>query len=304
MHKGKAKKDREELENIQRELERKMVIGGTIPLGMVEQRKEEIDRLFLKRNAILEKRSEAFTLKAKTKWFYEGERSYKYFLNLLRRRGALTEINALKTDTGTTTDEGLIKKKITEFYKNLYENEMQPVIESKFFEQAKQIDDTVARKIIMPLGKEEVHQVLKLCKDSAPGADGIPYSYYKQFWNFFGDTLIQAWKEGLEQGTLPPSHTNSLLRLLPKEGKDLTNIGNWRPIILSNCDHKLITKCYAIRLTEALRNILHPSQIAYLPVKQIQDNLRVINLVNKHSQKANIIVLDAKRHLIQSIMNI
>jgi len=137
--------------------------------------------------------------------------------------------------------------------------------------------------------------MLKTCKDSAPGPDGIPYSYYKCFWKFFGETLTQAWNEGLENNILPPSHNNSLLKLLPKEGKDLTKLTNWRPITLSNCDHKIITKCYAKRLTKALSNVLHPNQAAYLPGKQIQDNLRTINIVNKNTPNSIIMALDARK---------
>jgi hypothetical protein len=40
---------------------------------------------------------------------------------------------------------------------------------------------------------------------------------------------------------------------------------------------------------------LHPNQTAYLPGKQIQDNLRVINIVNEKSPNALIISLDARK---------
>ncbi len=46
--KAKNKKDREELDQIQREIELKMVRRGTIPLHSLEQRKEEIDRCLYK----------------------------------------------------------------------------------------------------------------------------------------------------------------------------------------------------------------------------------------------------------------
>jgi hypothetical protein len=42
---------------------------------------------------------------------------------------------------------------------------------------------------MMRLRKDEIYETLKTCKDSAHGPDGIPYSYYKKFWKFFGDTL-------------------------------------------------------------------------------------------------------------------
>jgi hypothetical protein len=63
---------------------------------------------------------------------------------------------------------------------------------------------------------------------------------------------------------------------------------------LSNCDHKLFTKCYANRLTKVLTDYLHPNQTAYLPGKQIQDNLRLIGILNKQAENPIIVALDAK----------
>ncbi len=78
---------------------------------------EEIEQLFIQRNAILERKCEALASKAKTKWFHEGERLNKYFLKLLRRKDAMIEKETLETDTGMTKNWTDIKKKITVLYK-------------------------------------------------------------------------------------------------------------------------------------------------------------------------------------------
>jgi hypothetical protein len=83
----------------------------------------------------------------------------------------------------------------------------------------------------------------------------------------------------------------SVLRLLPKEGKDSSILTNYRPITLSNCDHKLISKCYARRLTNTPEKTIHSNQTAYLPGKQIQDNLRLINILNSNVCKVLIVAL-------------
>jgi len=153
----------------------------------------------------------------------------------------------------------------------------------------------LADNIIKPLTTAERHAKILTCSDSAPGPGGISYAYYKQFWKFFGEVLTQSWEEGQLTQNLPYSHTKSVLRLLPKEGKDLTILTNWRPITLSNCDHKLITKCYARRLTNTLEKTIHSNQTAYLPGKQIQDNLRLINILNSNVRKVLIVTFDAKK---------
>jgi len=290
------RKEREELEKIQTELERRMVSSSrTISLRATEENTREVEILFNRRNAILESKCDALAAKAKTKWFHEGEKSNKYFLNLLRKRGTVTEINKLVTDDGIITNEGAIQQEISKFYKDLYEKGGQPCIDATFFTEINKVQGAVADSVIQPILKDELFETLKTCKDSAPGPDGIPYAYYKHFWCIFGDIMVETWSESLATNSLPPSHKNSILRLLPKEGKDLTKLTNWRPITLSNCDHKLITKCYANRLTRALIGHLHPNQTAYLPGKQIQDNLRLIDIINKKADNPIIAALDAKK---------
>jgi hypothetical protein len=157
------------------------------------------------------------------------------------------------------------------------------------------IPTRVADALMVPLLEDELLQTLKTCSDSAPGPDGISYSYYRHFWDIFGNIMAQSWHDSLLSNKLPPSHRSSILRLLPKEGKDLMKLNNWRPITLSNCDHKVITKCYARRLTEVLKTYLHPNQTAYLPGKQIHDNLRLLDIINKTADDPIIIALDAKK---------
>ena len=55
-------------------------------------------------------------------------------------------------------------------------------------------------------------------------------------------SILDAWNYSCSTGVQPLSHKESIIVILPKEGKDIKDIKNWRPIILSNCDAKIITK--------------------------------------------------------------
>ena len=92
----------------------------------------------------------------------------------------------------------------------------------------------------------------------------------------------------------------SFLKLIPKAGKDLKKLTNWRPITLSNCDHKLITKTYAKRLSMAVESCIDERQTAYLKGRLIGDNIRAL-LASVHTGNVEdnidglIISLDAKK---------
>jgi hypothetical protein len=86
---------------------------------------------------------------------------------------------------------------------------------------------------------------------------------------------------------------------LPKEGKNLNEIKNWRPITLSNCDSKIITKALATRMANHLNEIIDPSQTAYVPGRSVMDNIRsnfyIKNLCESKKIDGLLISLDAKK---------
>ena len=147
--------------------------------------------------------------------------------------------------------------------------------------------------------QDELLTTLKSCADSSPGPYGIPYSIIKLTWSIFGPTLTNSWKYALETGELTHSHENSYLKLLPKEGKDLKQLKNWRPITLSNCDFKIITKTLAKKLTEGVSSIINPNQTAYIKNRQITDNLHLLQYAIEKSTELNdgamIVSLDAEK---------
>jgi hypothetical protein len=111
--------------------------------------------------------------------------------------------------------------------------------------------------------------------------------------------LKESWDYSLVIGCAPESHGESTITILPKEGKDLSDIKNWRPITLTNCDAKIITKTLAMRINPILESIIDPSQTAYAPGRSVMDNLRSNKFVKEHCMrsgiKAALTSLDAKK---------
>ena len=71
-------------------------------------------------------------------------------------------------------------------------------------------------------------------------------------------------------------HRESVIVLLPKEGKDTKDIKNWKPITLSNWVAKIINKAPIIRMSSILDEIIDPNQNAYGKGRAVADNLRSI----------------------------
>ena len=213
---------------------------------------EHTESLRARKSELINEKGERLAHKLGTKWYNEGEKSTRYFLRLLNR-SLPDDFQSLIGVAGDITDPEAIEAEIVNFYKTLYENyengEIQVMTnDDDFFKELEPIAMEKEDNVVKPVELHELTATLLTCNDSAPGPDGIPYSILRVVWSTFGPILCDAWKHSLVTGTLPDSHKLSYLKLIPKCGKDLRHLTNWRPITLSNCDHKLITKTYANRM--------------------------------------------------------
>ena len=263
-----------------------------------------IEELRTQKAEIIECKGRRLAEKLGTKWYNDGEKSNKYFLRLLNRSAPDSFTCLEGSDGDLIVGETEIEKMIVDFYKDLYENydksNLNLVTDDGFFDNIGSLSGEDELSITSPITTEELRTTLASCKDSAPGPDGISYSYILTYWDIFGKLLTDAWNHSLVVGKLPPSHKVSFLKLIPKLGKNLKQLTNWRPITLSNCDHKIITKTYANRLCARMAKVINERQTAYLKKRLINDNIRAIiatvDVANvEENVDAILVSLDAKK---------
>jgi len=247
----------------------------------------------------LEEDAKKLILRAQVKWYEEGEKSNKYFLNLLKRRGQKKLITKLVNGNETLDNQTDIMSHITNFYSNLYNSKDTSENFDDLLSDLPKLDANDRRMLDREITLEELKSTLDECKESAPGPDGITYKVYQALWDQLGSFILDSWKYSLLIGILPYDQRLSAITLLPKQGKSPDKIENWRPITLSNCDLKITTKLLSNRVSKVLDKIIHPSQTAYIPGRVVHDNLRIFDFYNRyckeHDIDALLISLDAKK---------
>ncbi len=112
----------------------------------------------------------------------------------------------------------------------------------------------------------------------SPGTDGLTYEFYKAFWGVLGARLAEVFTEAFGEGgegRLPESMRMGLVVLIHKGDKvgPRSNIANYRPITLLNCDCKLLAKALAQRFAAPLSTVIDDTQTAFLPDRWIGDNV-------------------------------
>jgi hypothetical protein len=259
-----------------------------------------INNLKAKLCQLRNKQNDKLTFVSKAKWFEYGEKSNKFFLNLMNSRQNQKLISKISDGSKMYHGQEEVTKGITDFYRKLYEKHLDlKSNDDDFYKYCPKLTEAQARQVDADLTNADLEISLKTCKDSSPGPDGIPYIIYKKYWKIAGPIILESWKFSVAKNTLPPSHYESVITLLPKEGKDNSDIKNWRPITLSNCDSKIITKALSTKISKVLNSILDSSQTAYIPGRAVADNLRsnfyMKGYCNKKNIDAVLISLDAKK---------
>ena len=297
--KTKLEETEEELDQMEK-LKIKAYSNVTNITERLKSTEKAIETLKVKVGNLRRELNDKINFYSRAKWFEYGEKSNKYFLNLEKLKQKQKMINRIKSEDNEYIGQKQVSDGITSFYSELYSRRERKTCEDEnYYKECPKLNEE--QKCYMDNGVtlEELKNALSTCKDSAPGPDGIPYSIYKKFWNITGPIILKAWIHSVNIRKLPPSHLESAIILLPKEGKDISDIKNWRPITLSNCDAKIITKAMALRAAKVLDSIIDPSQTAYVPGRSITDNLRSNYFYKKYCKKTNtdavLISLDAKK---------
>ena len=136
----------------------------------------------------------------------------------------------------------------------------------------------------------EMGEALKqLNNNSAGGNDGITASFYKFFWSLLKKPLLDCYRQAIIREELSCSQRRGLINMFHKgNNKTRDDLGNWRPITLTNVDHKIFTKVLAIRLQKVIKTIINENQSGFIKGRQISTHIRLIDDIIKYANTENL----------------
>ena len=134
------------------------------------------------------------------------------------------------------------------YYKKLYTsvNTDTDKEEDLYTTQSPKIPEEHHDMLTAEITEEEIWKILKESPlNKSPGIDGFTTEFYLEFWPVIKDYLLQSFRGSLKKGTLSTTQRRGVISVIPKAGKDLDKLKNWRPITLLNHDYKMIAKAMA-----------------------------------------------------------
>ena len=105
-----------------------------------------------------------------------------------------------------------------------------------------------------PFSLSELLSAIEKSRDSSPGPDLIPYSFFKHFPKPLLLKILQNYNNILKSGSVPESWKYQTVIPIPKPGKDLSLGSSFRPIALSCCFLKIFERMIKSRLEWFIEN--------------------------------------------------
>ena len=141
--------------------------------------------------------------------------------------------------------------------------------------------------VLNPLDSEMLERDITIleCKEAlddlpsgkTPGTDGLTPEFYKCFWPELSAMFYNSIQKSILEGELTVEQRRGVISLIPKEGKNLKCIKNWRPISVLNVDYKVFAKILANRLKPIMSTIINEDQTGYVLNRHIGENIRIVN---------------------------
>uniref|UniRef100_A0A669DGZ9 Reverse transcriptase domain-containing protein n=1 Tax=Oreochromis niloticus TaxID=8128 RepID=A0A669DGZ9_ORENI len=298
-------KKKEENKNIQ-ELEKNI---KSLEKAYVSHQDQEIlnnlRKTKLELNEIINKKTKFLVQRLRLQNYEHGNKSGQFLANQLKINKEKTTICAVKDLSGNTIyDLKKINKIFRDFYETLYTPQINPSKNEidQFLDNITlpKLLDTQAMALDSPLMPGELQEALiSMPNNKAPGPDGFPAEFYKEFWTILAPVFHRMLQEIKENGRLPPNMNSANISLLLKPGKDPVYPSSYRPISLINVDLKIICKALSKRLEKITPLLIHPDQTGFIKGRHSSTNTRRLLNLTDYSCSKNIetiiLSLDAEK---------
>lgn len=224
--------------------------------------------------------------KAKIHWLKEGDHNSAYFHNVVKWRVNRNRIEAIEDMQG----QRFIGSEVSDQFVKHFESILGCIVgvdnisnpETLF---TKKLNSTQADYMVRDISDSEVKEAMFDIEDTkAPGPDGFSSKFFKSAWPVVGEEVCQAVKEFFHNGKLLKEISATVLALVPKIPSP-KNVADYRPIACCNVIYKCISKILVNRVKDSLDILVNENQSAFIPNRQISDNILLAQEIMQNYHK-------------------
>eukprot|EP00253_Pinus_taeda_P017214 PITA_17214 len=261
-------------------------------------KKFQEEELYNKLRKIKRQVEEKWRTKSRQVWLESGDKNTSFFHKQATARQVRNTITAITDNAGTHhVEQADIKEAAAEHFKDLLtEVQEEESYDDLLHHLHPKVTDDLNKILTAEIKEEEIVEAIwNLHPNKAPGPDGFPISFYRDYWELIKKYLIKYIKWIKKRGKIGGYTNATHLALIPKENRP-SNFSRFRPISLCNSSYKIFTKIIASRLKPLLPMLISDNQGGFMENRQILDSIllvqEAIHSSHARNEKGFILKLD------------
>nr|XP_048334847.1 uncharacterized protein LOC125423747 [Ziziphus jujuba var. spinosa] len=244
--------------------------SGTVTMHDVIQKVED------EINCLLDKEESRWKQRSRVCWLREGDRNTRYFHVHASSRRRRNLIRGVMDSNGLwSSSPQHVVGAFMAYFQDLFTTKGSHIESDLSFGVRGRVTDFMNAELCKPFTADELKTSLfQMNPSKAPGHDGFPAMFYQHYWPSIGATITKACLQILNDGADMGNINHTLIALVPKVS-DPSNVSDYRPISLGSVIYKMISKTLVNRLKAFLPKLISEEQSAFVPGRQITDNVLV-----------------------------
>lgn len=213
--------------------------------------------------------------RAKTFWLAEGDTNSKFFHATASSRKKKNHIAALKDSNSVwVTDHMGLCNELKTYFTNVFEGGVSNTTFPRYEDEVR-VTEAQNSMLTASLTFEEFSEAVKgMHPDKTSGPDGLNPAFFQHFWALIGKDVFQCCQKWLQDCKFPATVNDTTLVLIPKK-EHVEEVKDLRHIALCNVLYKIVAKVLANRLQRILPVLISEEQSAFVPGRNIADNVLV-----------------------------
>ncbi|KAL2246128.1 UNVERIFIED_CONTAM: hypothetical protein Sindi_2881000 [Sesamum indicum] len=217
--------------------------------------------------------SEFWRQKSNCKWLEVGERNTKFFHASVKKKRLKSKISRVTDNQYEITDSTQIKIFAVHFFESLLSDTPATSLPHDFPFQFSQIHQDVLLNLCQPPSHDDIKEVVfSINKDSVAGPDGFSSAFFQACWNTIAEDVNAAVMDFFRGTPMPRSFSATSIILIPKNDSP-QSWSEFRPISLCNVTNKILSKLLYTKISQALPDLISPSESGFVPGRLIADNI-------------------------------
>ncbi|GER38041.1 retrotransposon protein [Striga asiatica] len=216
--------------------------------------------------------------KARVNWLKEGDRNTRFFQASVRQRRTMNGLqNLVRVDGSRCVGKQDTVEELSGYFDCLFKSSNPLVDNCDLSGIPVSITKDMNKSLTREVSESEIKTALwDMDQHKAPGYDGMSPAFFQTSWPSIKTELCDAVKTFFQKGKMPKHLNHTVITLIPKK-KIPQFLPDHRFISLCTVVYRIIAKILANRLKNVLHHCIDHAQSAFIPGRQIIDNVVIAN---------------------------